>query len=212
MLTDIPASAAFCSARYHCLCFYGARHRHLAVSVPLRPASCCARSATTCVVHALSYSVLRIRMPAVLFGGGCAGLAGAYLPLTYTPFFIPGITWGRGRIALALVVFVSWRPGRLVIGGVPVRGGEHFGARPAAAPARCSQQVMNMPPYLATVVVLVRFRGRAVPPGSSRLYCRSVRSLCLTVERSAYALRALRPFGESSSAVVSPSLLTRSKP
>ncbi len=46
--------------------------------------------------HALGYPVLRIRMYAVMFGGACAGLAGAYLPLAYTPFFIPGMTAGRG--------------------------------------------------------------------------------------------------------------------
>ena len=66
--------------------------------------------------HALGYPVLKIRMFAVMFGGACAGLAGAYLPLAYTPFFIPGMTAGRGWIALALVVFSSWLPGRLVIG------------------------------------------------------------------------------------------------
>ena len=66
--------------------------------------------------HALGYPVLRIRTLAVMFGGACAGLAGAYLPLAYTPFFIPGMTAGRGWIALALVVFASWLPGRLVIG------------------------------------------------------------------------------------------------
>ena len=66
--------------------------------------------------HALGYPVLRIRLLAVLFGGACAGLAGAYLSLAYTPFFIPGMTAGRGWIALALVVFASWRPGRLVAG------------------------------------------------------------------------------------------------
>src|SRR5262245_466722 len=66
--------------------------------------------------HALGHPVLRIRMLAVLFGGACAGLAGAFLPLAYTPFFIPGMTAGRGWIALALVVFASWLPGRLVLG------------------------------------------------------------------------------------------------
>jgi ABC-type uncharacterized transport system permease subunit len=89
--------------------------------------------------HALGYPVLKIRMFAVMFGGGCAGLAGAYLPLAYTPFFVPGMTAGRGWIALALVVFASWLPGRLVIGwgvGVP-------------------SQLMSALPYLATVVVLV---------------------------------------------------------
>ena len=86
--------------------------------------------------HALGYPVLRIRMFAVMFGGACAGLAGAYLPLAYTPFFIPGMTAGRGWIALALVVFASWRPGRLVVGAYL------FGAviDPAAACARLGRR------------------------------------------------------------------------
>ena len=66
--------------------------------------------------HALGYPVIGIRMLAVLFGGACAGLGGAFLSLAYTPFFIPGMTAGRGWIALALVVFASWRPLRLVVG------------------------------------------------------------------------------------------------
>ena len=66
--------------------------------------------------HALGYPVLRIRLLAVLFGGACAGLGGAYLPLAYTPFWVSGMTAGRGWIALALVVFASWLPFRLMIG------------------------------------------------------------------------------------------------
>ena len=79
-----------------------------------------------------------------MFGGACAGLAGAYLPLAYTPFFIPGMTAGRGWIALALVVFASWRPGRLVIGAefrhhaTPVHGAGLVGQaeRHRVVPAR----------------------------------------------------------------------------
>jgi general nucleoside transport system permease protein len=114
--------------------------------------------------HALGYPVLRIRMLAVLFGGACAGLAGAYLPLAYTPFFIPGMTSGRGWIALALVVFASWRPGRLVIGAYLFGAVSILGL--ALQPLRLGmpQQLMNMLPYLATVIVLVlisRTRGTA---------------------------------------------------
>ncbi len=88
--------------------------------------------------HALGYPVLRIRMLAVLFGGACAGLAGAYLPLAYTPFFIPGMTAGRGWIALALVVFASWRPGRLVIGAYLFGAVSILRLACAGAPARRS--------------------------------------------------------------------------
>ena len=74
--------------------------------------------------HALGYPVLRIRLLAVLFGGACAGLGGAYLSLAYTPFWVSGMTAGRGWIALALVVFASWLPFRLVIGAY-LFGGDH---------------------------------------------------------------------------------------
>ena len=53
---------------------------------------------------------------AILFGGACAGLAGAYLALVYTRFWSPGMTAGRGWIALALVVFAAWRPGWALVG------------------------------------------------------------------------------------------------
>jgi general nucleoside transport system permease protein len=114
--------------------------------------------------HALGYPVLRLRMLAVLFGGACAGLAGAYLPLAYTPFFIPGMTSGRGWIALALVVFASWRPGRLVIGAYLFGAVSILGLALQPLQLGVPQQVMNMLPYLATVVVLVlisRTRGTA---------------------------------------------------
>jgi general nucleoside transport system permease protein len=114
--------------------------------------------------HALGYPVLGIRMLAVLFGGGCAGLAGAYLPLAYTPFFIPGMTSGRGWIALALVVFASWRPGRLLIGAYLFGAVSILGLALQPLQLGIPQQVMNMLPYLATVVVLVlisRARGTA---------------------------------------------------
>jgi simple sugar transport system permease protein len=114
--------------------------------------------------HALGYPVLKIRMFAALFGGACAGLAGAFLPLAYTPFFIPGMTAGRGWIALALVVFASWRPARLV-GGAYLFGAMTFLQLSVQALALgIPPQLMSSLPYLATVIVLVlisRTRGTA---------------------------------------------------
>ncbi len=66
--------------------------------------------------HALGYPVRRIRFLAVLFGGAMSGLGGAYLSLAYTPFWSQGMTAGRGWIALALVVFATWKPLRLLLG------------------------------------------------------------------------------------------------
>lgn len=66
--------------------------------------------------HSLGIRVIAIRYLAVMFGGACAGLAGAYLSLAYTPQWVENMTAGRGWIALALVVFASWRPWRVLAG------------------------------------------------------------------------------------------------
>jgi len=112
--------------------------------------------------HALGYPVLRIRFLAVLFGGACAGLGGAFLPLAYTPFFIPGMTAGRGWICLALVVFSSWRPGRLVAGAYLFGAVTILQLHAQAFGLGIPSQLMTALPYLATVIVLVlisRARG-----------------------------------------------------
>ncbi|WP_298879090.1 ABC transporter permease [uncultured Bradyrhizobium sp.] len=116
--------------------------------------------------HALGYPVLRIRTLAVMFGGGCAGLAGAYLPLAYTPFFIPGMTAGRGWIALALVVFASWRPGRLVIGAYLFGAVTILQLHAQGWGVGIPSQFMSALPYLATVIVLVLL-SRARTGGST---------------------------------------------
>lgn len=116
--------------------------------------------------HALGYPVLRIRLFAVMFGGACAGLAGAYLPLAYTPFFIPGMTAGRGWIALALTVFASWRPGRLVIGAYLFGAVSILQLHAQGAGIGIPSQFMSSLPYLATVIVLVAL-SRARTGGST---------------------------------------------
>ncbi|UWU79596.1 ABC transporter permease [Bradyrhizobium huanghuaihaiense] len=116
--------------------------------------------------HALGYPVLRIRTFAVMFGGACAGLAGAYLPLAYTPFFIPGMTAGRGWIALALVVFASWRPGRLVVGAYLFGAVTILQLHAQGWGVGIPSQFMSALPYLATVIVLVLL-SRARTGGST---------------------------------------------
>ena len=66
--------------------------------------------------HALGYRVVAVRYACIAFGGATSGLAGAYLSLVYTPQWIENMTAGRGWIALALVVFSTWLPGRLAAG------------------------------------------------------------------------------------------------
>lgn len=105
--------------------------------------------------HALGIRVIAIRYAAVVFGGACAGLAGAYLSLVYTPQWVENMTAGRGWIALALVVFASWRPWR-VLAGAYLFGGVTIGQLHAQAfGLGIPSQLLSSLPYLATIVVLV---------------------------------------------------------
>ncbi|MFX5718486.1 ABC transporter permease, partial [Acinetobacter baumannii] len=63
-------------------------------------------------------SVRGIRYLALLFGGACCGLAGAYMSLVYTPMWVEGLVAGRGWIALALTAFATWRPARVLLGSL----------------------------------------------------------------------------------------------
>lgn len=110
--------------------------------------------------HALGYSVLRIRFLAVLFGGGCAGLAGAYISLAYTPFWSPGMTAGRGWIALAIVVFASWLPLRAALGAYLFGGVTVLQLHAQAHGLGIPSQVMSALPYIATILVLVLISAR----------------------------------------------------
>ena len=113
--------------------------------------------------HALGYNVLAVRWMAVLFGGLMAGLGGAYLPLVLTPHWAEGMTAGRGWIALALVVFASWQPWRVVIGAILFGGITIMQLAGQARGWTIQPQFLSMLPYLATVFVLVSMsRGGGV--------------------------------------------------
>ena len=123
--------------------------------------------------HALGVNVLLVRYLAVMFGGACAGLAGAFLSLVYTPQWVENMTAGRGWIALALVVFASWRPLRVLAGAylfgaitiaqlhIQAIGLRDFEFLPgpifwiAGLVKSVPSQFLSSLPYLATILVLV---------------------------------------------------------
>ncbi len=105
--------------------------------------------------HALGYNVIRVRFLAVLFGGACAGLAGGYLSIVYSPQWIPNMTAGRGWIALALVVFGTWLPVRVAIGAVLFGAISILQLNAQGYGVALPPQFLNALPYLTTVVVLV---------------------------------------------------------
>jgi simple sugar transport system permease protein len=109
--------------------------------------------------HALGFSVMKVRYACVLFGGACAGLAGGYLSLAYTPQWIENMTSGRGWIALALVVFASWLPWRAAIGAYLFGTVSIFGFAVQAMGLGIPSQFLSSLPYLVTVLALVVISG-----------------------------------------------------
>jgi simple sugar transport system permease protein len=121
--------------------------------------------------HALGYKVQRIRVLALIFGGACAGLGGAYLSLIRVPSWTEGMTAGAGWIALALVVFASWRPWRALLGAYLFGGVVVLQLNLQAAGVKIPVEYLSMSPYLITILVLVimssrKGRGRLDAPGS----------------------------------------------
>jgi len=105
--------------------------------------------------HALGYKVVRIRVLAILFGGACAGLGGAYVSLIRVPQWTEGMTAGAGWIALALVVFASWKAGRVLLGAWIFGGVTVLQLNLQAAGIAIPVEYLSMSPYLITILVLV---------------------------------------------------------
>ncbi|MEE9452807.1 MAG: ABC transporter permease [Paracoccaceae bacterium] len=105
--------------------------------------------------HSLGYNVVLIRMGAIAFGGACAGLGGAYLSLIRVPQWSEGMTAGAGWIALAIVVFASWKPWRLILGAYLFGGVTILQLNLQALGIGISAAYLSMTPYLITIIVLV---------------------------------------------------------
>ncbi|ABR89431.1 ABC-type transport system, permease component [Janthinobacterium sp. Marseille] len=105
--------------------------------------------------HSLGYNVRLIRSAAVLFGGACCGLAGAFLSLVYTSQWLEGMVAGRGWIALALVTFASWRPARILAGAYLFSSVTILTFYMQSKGVPVASQLLSMLPYIATIVVLV---------------------------------------------------------
>ncbi|NKX36355.1 ABC transporter permease [Rhodobacteraceae bacterium R_SAG4] len=105
--------------------------------------------------HALGYKVIKIRTLAILFGGACAGLGGAYISLIRVPQWTEGMTAGIGWIALALVVFASWKPWRALLGAYLFGGVTVVQLNLQAAGVAIPVEYLAMSPYLITILVLV---------------------------------------------------------
>ena len=107
--------------------------------------------------HSIGYPVIRIRYLATIFGGAMAGVGGAFLSVFYTPLWVEGMVAGRGWIALALVVFATWRPVRVLVGAYLFGGVmiTQLFLQGSGAQIDIPSQFLSSLPYWATIIVLV---------------------------------------------------------
>ena len=120
------------------------------------------------------------RFFAVVAGGMLIGLAGGYLSLAAAKIWVVDMTYGRGWIAIALVIFARWMPGRAILGALIFGGIEALIPRILATGAAVPQYFLQMTPYVATLIVLIyaaassRVRSEA-PAGLGEPYVREDR-------------------------------------
>ena len=105
--------------------------------------------------NAIGLPVLKTRYLTVAFGGVMAGLAGGYLSLAYTPLWAENMSAGRGWIALALVVFASWRIERVMLGAYLFGLASILHLVAQGLGFSFAPNLLAMLPYVATIVVLV---------------------------------------------------------
>ena len=122
-------------------------------------------------VEAAGVSVRRIRYSAIAICGLFCGLGGASLALSQGAGFIPGMSAGKGFMALAALIFAKWRPGAALL--VCLAFG-FFDAVSIRLPGTTFPGVGQVPtqaiqalPYLMTVILLAGFIGRATPPAAA---------------------------------------------
>lgn len=105
--------------------------------------------------NVIGLSVLKVRFLAICFGGAMAGIAGAYLSIAYTPLWTENMTSGRGWIALALVVFASWRAERILLGAYLFGGASIIHLVAQGLGFSISSNLLAILPYAVTIIILV---------------------------------------------------------
>jgi len=99
--------------------------------------------------------VVRTRLTAVAIGGALAGASGTYLTLSLAPGWSEGTTAGRGWIAVALVIFGAWKPGRVGLGALLFGGLLALEPRLQTFGVEISPILLSMLPYGLTIAVLI---------------------------------------------------------
>jgi simple sugar transport system permease protein len=119
-------------------------------------------------VDTAGISVMALRYTAVVIAGALCGLGGTYLAAALSAGFLPGMTAGRGFIALAALIFAKWRAwpalGACLLFGFLEAMSIRLQGVPLPGVGQVPVEAIQAMPYIITVLLLAGFGGRAIPP------------------------------------------------
>jgi simple sugar transport system permease protein len=120
------------------------------------------------VAFAAGLAPSTLRYQALTLAGALGGIAGAHVSVALTQTWAEGMTAGRGFIAIALVIFAKWNPLWAIAGALLFGGAESLQLQLQAAGAEVSPFIMNMLPYVLTLMVLIvsGWRRRSAAPAA----------------------------------------------
>ena len=121
----------------------------------------------TAAADAAGLNVTLYKYTHILIGGVLCGLSGAYLSLVYIPSWQENVTAGRGWIAVALVIFCKWNPYRVMMGAFLFGGLDIIGFRIQKYDFNISQYIIDLLPYIVTIVILILVSVRKSHSGSA---------------------------------------------
>ncbi|MEG0662250.1 MAG: ABC transporter permease, partial [Anaerovoracaceae bacterium] len=123
----------------------------------------------TAAADASGINVTRYKYLNVIIGGGLCGLGGAYMSIVTIPVWQENVVAGRGWIAVALVIFASWKPGKAFLGALLFGALSILGYRLQAVGISVSQYLVDMIPYATTIIIVIistrKNRKEDLPPG-----------------------------------------------
>ena len=119
-------------------------------------------------VDTAGISVIGLRYVAVLICGMLCGIAGAYLATALQASFVKDMSAGRGFIALAALIFAKWRPWYVLYACLLFGFLQAMALRPDVIESvlsfKVNAQLLDVLPYILTVIILAGFVGKAIPP------------------------------------------------
>lgn len=124
----------------------------------------------------LGVNVIRQKYLASTICGALAGIGGAYLTICYTSTYSEGIVAGRGFIALSAVIFGRWMPSGVMLACLLFGFCDAIQIRLQLLSPGTPYQLLQMIPYLCTLVVLVIFGiKKSGPKANGKPYFREER-------------------------------------